>query len=274
MSAVQLATETKATDDDLLVPFEQQVLPPEYKEYYRTKRNNFFASIQKLPELWGYYVMLDRIWLREIDVLKPSNPNKAFPIIVYLNAHAKIRVAVELAFTGCMPEARSILRDAVEFVAHAHHMLKDPALQLVWLNKLDDKEAWSKEFWHNKATGLFAGLDMLYEVWGKLSEMGSHANITSICERVRTVEVDGQPEFRLNYTGLQEKPWAMGIFDMLLVDFMMEETFFKDYQMRFQFDEKLLTMRREFEVYKERLRATLTTRYGIKPPESPPVVLK
>ena len=43
---------------------------------------------------------------------------------------------------------------------------------------------------------------------------------------------------------MAEKPWAMGIFDMLLIDFKMEETLFKDYQTRFQFDEKLLTMRR------------------------------
>jgi hypothetical protein len=273
MSTAPLPTKP-AEKDDLLVPFEQQVLPQEYQQYYRTKRNNFFASIQKFPELWDYYMMLDQIWFREIDVLKPSDPNKAFPIIVYINAHAKVRIAIELAFTGCLPEARSIMRDAVEFVAHAHHMLKDPALQLVWLNKLDDKEAWSKEFWHSKATGLFAGLDELYEVWGKLSEMGSHANITSICERVKVVDVDGSREMRLNYTGLEEKPWAMGIFDMLLIDFKMEETLFKDYETRFQFDEKLLTMRREFEVYKERLRRALTTRYGIKPPEAPLIVLK
>src|SRR5712692_11404440 len=146
MSTVQLPPAPAPEIDDLLVPFEQQVLPAEYKGYYRTKRNNFFASIQKLPELWHYYMMLDQIWFREIDILKPSEPNKAFPIVVYINAHAKIRIATELAFTGCLPEARSILRDAVEFVAHAHHMLKDPALQLVWLNKLDDEEAFLKEF--------------------------------------------------------------------------------------------------------------------------------
>ncbi len=229
----------RVTDEsDLLVPFEQQVLPSEYKDYYRTKRNNFFASIQKLPQLWDYYLMLDQIWFREIDVLKPSSPNRGFPVIVYINAHAK----------------------------------KDPALQLIWLNKLDDEEAFKKEFWYSKQTGLFAGLDELYEVWGKLSETGSHANLTSICERVRTVEVDGEPEWRLNYTGLAEKPWAMGIFDMLLIDFKMEETFFKDYQMRFQFDEKLLTMRREFEVYKEQIRTFLTTRYNVKRPEAPLIV--
>jgi len=259
---------------DLLVPFEQKVLPEEYKTYYRTKRNNFFASIQNLPGLWDYYMMLDQIWHREIELLKPSSPNRAFPIVVYINAHAKLRIAIELGFTGCLPEARSILRDAVEFVAHAHHMLKDPELQLIWLNRNDDEEAFKKEFWYGKETGLFAGLDELYEVWGKLSEVGSHANLNSICERFRTVEVDGQPEWRLNYTGMAEKPWATGLFGMLLTAFKMEETLFKDYQMRLQFDETLLKMRKEFEAYKEHVRRLITTRYGIKPPEMPLIVLK
>lgn len=265
---------TAPEEGDLLVGFERQILPTEYKAYYCTKRNNFFASIQKLPESWHYYMMLDQIWFGEINILKPSEPNRAFPTIVYINAHAKIRIAIELAFTGCLPEARSILRDAVEFVAHADHMLKDPAKQVVWLNKLDDPATWKEEFWENKQTVLFEGLDLLYKAWKQLSELGSHANITSICERVKIVEVDGQPEMRLNYTGVEEKPWVMGIFDMLLMDFMMEETFFKDYQMRFQFDERLLTMRREFEIYKERLRSALITRYDIRRPEVPMVALK
>jgi len=134
-------------ENDLLLPFEQQVLPAEYKSYYQTKRNNFFASIQRFPALWNYYVQLDKIWVYEIDLLKPSSPNRAFPILLYINAHAKVRITIELAFTGCIPEARSILRDAVEFVAHAHHMLKDPRLQTIWLNKNDDEKAFLKEFW-------------------------------------------------------------------------------------------------------------------------------
>jgi hypothetical protein len=44
--------------------------------------------------------------------------------------------------------------------------------------------------------------------------------------------------------------------------------------MRFQFDEQLLGMRRDFENYKERLRRTLMTKYNLKAPESPMVVLK
>lgn len=44
--------------------------------------------------------------------------------------------------------------------------------------------------------------------------------------------------------------------------------------MRFQFDERLLAMGREFEIYKERLRSTLIPRYDIKPSEAPMVMLK
>src|SRR6266478_3246392 len=142
-----------------LLPFEQRVLPAEYKEYYRVKRNNFFSSIQKFAEMWKCYMMLDQIWLREIDVLKPASPNRAFLIMLYINAHAKIRISMELGFTGCMSEARSLLRDAVEFVAHAHHMLKDPELQKIWLSKHNDEDAFKKELGRSSMAGLrtFAG---------------------------------------------------------------------------------------------------------------------
>jgi len=79
---------------------------------------------------------------------------------------------------------------------------------------------------------------------------------------------------RLNYTGgMDEKRWAMSIFDMLLTVFKMEEALFKDYEMRFQFEENLLKMRREFESYKEQLRRSIIMRYDLKPPELPLIVL-
>ena len=42
-------------ESDLLVPFESQIFPDEYKQYYKTKRNNFFASVQKFPGMWKYF---------------------------------------------------------------------------------------------------------------------------------------------------------------------------------------------------------------------------
>src|SRR5258708_25389531 len=87
------------------------------------------------------------------------------------------RVGLNQTYSQPAYNLRSILRDAVEFVAHAHHMLKDPEIQKIWLNKNDNEEAFKKEFWYGKETGLFAGLDELYEVWCQLSEIGSHANL-------------------------------------------------------------------------------------------------
>jgi hypothetical protein len=263
-----------ADDSDLLLPLEQQLLPSKYKEYYRAKRANFFASIQRLPDLWKLYTMLDQIWLRELDALRPGVSNRAFPILLYINAHAKIRVGVELGLACCISEGRSIMRDAVESVAHAHHMLKDPKLQEAWLNKNDDKAAFNKEFWDNKGERLFADLKELFDVWRQLSEIGSHTNVNSICERVKTVEVDGEKQWALVYTGLPERQLTLGIFTMLLMVFVMEDTFFKDYRARFQFDEKLLIMRGELNDHKERVRASLTARYNIKRAEAPLIVLK
>jgi hypothetical protein len=273
MSSEPITNPAAPTMDDVLLPFEKENMPAEYMEYYGLKRNNFFASIQKFRDQWNYYLTLDAIWLQEFSSLSPADPNTIFPITVYMNAHLKIRIAIELAFGGMLPEARSIMRDAVEFAAHAHHMLKGPALQTLWLNKLDDPKAWDQEFRFNKPTQLFDGLPLLHDVWKQLSNIGSHANIVSMCERFHTVEVDGQTSFNVAYTGVEEKTWAIGLFDLLLHDFMMEEMLFKDYQTRLQFDEKLLTMRARFEVRKEQLRASLAARYNLTPPAGPCVVL-
>ena len=50
-----------------------------------------------------------------------------------------MRISIELALSGCLAEARSILRDGVECVAHAHFILSDPKLQKVWLSEYDGR---------------------------------------------------------------------------------------------------------------------------------------
>lgn len=259
--------ETSAPENELLVPFESQNIPAEYKEYYLTKRQNFFASIQGYSETFDCYMLLDKIWFREFQDLKvASDPNRMFPLLLYFNAHAKIRVSMELALSGCLAEARSILRDAIEFVAHAHHMLTDPALQLKWLGKNDEQEKFKDAFERNKKAGLFNGLDELHKTWGDLSETGSHANINAICDRFAMTEEDGKVEFHLKYCGLEPRMWGMQLFWMLLACFTMEQTLFLDYESRLKFDDTLLKMRAEFETRKERLRRELIVRYNVQLP--------
>jgi hypothetical protein len=254
-------------ESELLVLFERQNLPAEYKEYYLAKRQNFFASIQGFSETFNCYTLIDKIWFQEFQDIKVAvDPDRMFPLLLYFNAHAKIRVSMELALSGCMAEARSILRDAIEFVAHAHHMLGDPALQVKWLSKNEEEGAFKEAFEKNKKTGLFNGLDELHKSWGDLSETGSHATINAICDRFAMVEDGNNAEWRLNYCGIEPRMWEMQLFWMLLTCFTMEQTLFRDYESRLKFDGTLLGMRAEFESRKEQLRKDLIIRLNVPPP--------
>ena len=275
MSTPLAASLNTLQESDLLVKFEIDNIPAEYREYYKVKRSNFFACIQLFPEMWEYYTRLDKILFREFDDLKPPprESKMVFPLIVFFNAHAKMRISIELAFSGCMAEARSILRDAVECVAHAHRMLSVPTLQKVWLSKNDGRVAekeFKKAFENNKKTGLFKGFPELYEKWGELSETGSHTTLNSMCDRFKIVKKpDGGQEWALNYCGVEPRLWAMSLFSMLLTCFVIEQVVFRDYQDRLKLDYELGRMRTEFETYKEQVRWNTIVRYKVKPPQPP-----
>jgi len=265
------ASPNEPKESDLLVPFEIENLTKGYKEYYLIKRNNFFSSIQGFPELWKYYTMLDEIWLHEFSDLKPpGNRAQLFPLMLYINAHAKIRISIELALSGCLAEARSILRDAIEFVAHAHVMTADPELQRVWLKKHDEQKAFSDAYERHKKHGIFKGLDELHRTWGQLSETGSHANLNSISDRFQTTtSEDGTTRtWHLSYSGAEQRHWAVSLFTMLLTCYTMERTFFEDYASRLNLDHVLCRMRAEFERHKENTREYIIARYRVELPEA------
>lgn len=263
-------SKTEPEESDLLLPFEIQNIPQHYQEYYKTKRNNFFASIQAFPEMWTYYTRLDKIWVREFDDLRSaSDPTRMFPLVLYINAHAKIRVSIELGFSGCLAEARSVLRDAIEFVAHAHAMLQDTELQKTWLNRNNGevaREAFRDALERHKKQGVFKGLYELHEIWGQLSETASHANLNAICDRFVQATSEHHVEFKVSYSGVEPRTWATSLFSMLLACFTMERTLFSDYEDRLKLDDVLVRMRDEFERYKEQLRRHLIVRYQVKPP--------
>jgi hypothetical protein len=103
MTSTATALSSVEETDKLLHKFEIDNLPDQYRAYYGIKRNNFFASIQGFPEMWQYYLRLDAIWMREFDDLQSArDATRMFPLLLYFIAHAKMRVAMELAFSGCM----------------------------------------------------------------------------------------------------------------------------------------------------------------------------
>lgn len=263
-------TSAEPSDADLLVQFERGNIKDEYRRFYTIKRNNFFSSIQSLPEHWEFFCRLDEIWHREIgDLEVATDADRAFPVVLFMNAHAKMRISMELAFSNCMPEARSILRDAVETVAHAHHMLRDPQNQKIWFEKdeTSGRKVFKKVFEENKKTGLFAGLEELYEKYGQLSESGSHPTLQSFANRMTLSDEAGQRRIIVNYTGAPDRRlFSVEFFSRLLTCFVMEQVFFENYRTRLQLDPKLMQMRHDFETFKEDLRRTLIAKHNIQHP--------
>jgi hypothetical protein len=258
-------------DSDLLAPFEIANITGEYRDYYKAKRNNFRFYIQEFTELWEQYQKLDAIWLRELrDIQSFTDETLLFPAVLFVNAHAKIRISVELAFAGCLQEARSLLRDAIECVAHGHHMLKDPELQRIWTekDKLGGAKIFQKAFQESKKDNLFAGLGELHTQYGRLSETGSHPTLRSLANRVVFEDTLGTHAIKVNYTGVADThAWATEVFTLLCTCSTMERAFFNDFELRLQLDDRLTEMRRDFQSYKETLRQTLIVRYNIQPPK-------
>lgn len=164
---------TNVTETDVLVSFELQNLPDEFREYYKIKRVNFFASIQNFRFIWNVFLLLDEIWVREFsDFGSVRDVNQMFPLTLYKNAHCKVRLAAELGFSTCVAEAYSIMRDAVESCVHAHRLIGDPQLAAVWLGKDEGKtgyDAYRETFEREKKQRLFAGLGELHDLWTQFS---------------------------------------------------------------------------------------------------------
>jgi hypothetical protein len=261
-------------DSDLLVEFELKNITGDYREYNKIKRNNLFANIQAYLEMWQFFCKLDEIWRHEIGDLEVATaPDGIFPMMLYFNAHAKMRISVELGFSSCIQEARSILRDAVENVAHAHHMLRDQNNLKIWLDKDDPqgKKAFHQCFEANKKTNLFKGIEDLYEKYGQLSDAGSHPTLISLHNRMSIVDTPEGKSMRLHYTGApDERTFATELFSRLLTCFVMEGTFYEDYKGRLHLDAVLVDMRTSFEAFKEDLRQKMIVRYNMKLPAQRP----
>lgn len=260
-------------EKDLLVKFEQANIPPHYKSYYLTKRYNLFATIQQFAYLWNCQMLLDRILSREFEMMTElRDPKLMLPMVLFMNAHAKMRVAFELGSIGCLSEAHSILRDAIESVAHGNRIASDPVLLKPWIEKNDGSaalEAFKKEFEHEKAKRLFDGLPELHQLWKQFSEFGSHTNLNSIVTRFGIETTATHLQYRMNYCGAEPNIAAQSLLEMILGFDQMENVIFKVCQDRLKLDPELGRMRAQFVREREQVRAQVIKTYNVQPPSRP-----
>jgi hypothetical protein len=105
-------------DKELLLPYELKIMSGDWRNYLKTKRQCWLASIQMFPDLWESFVSLDKFLQREFaDLHLNPQPQKAGALLLFLKAHQGIRVAAEIAFSTHISQAYDLARSAIDVAA-------------------------------------------------------------------------------------------------------------------------------------------------------------
>ncbi len=260
---------TLPTENHLLLPLEKQRLLRTYREFYKTKRNNFLATVSHFPFLWQNFQLLDEVWTGgNQDLTKIGEPRQVLPCLLFQQAHLKFRIAMELGFSLLLPEAWAVLRVGIESTVHAHKIHREAGAAEVWSARDEGKTnraAFNRMFMENKKESLFpplAGLGELYLYWRNYSEWGSHSSVVDMGSRVRQVDTPEDITIRFDCFDANEPRAIPCIYHLLDAGRLMEHAFFDIFRDRLQFDSSLANLRSDFAKRHSDMAGDLRAKYG------------
>jgi hypothetical protein len=262
----------------ILLPFEEKHILGDYREYFVSKRTNYFTTIHTFPNLWACYVALDEIWTREFsDLQRITQPGQMLPLKLFMNAHAQFRVAFELAFSTCIGEAWNIVRSSIEAAVQAHKIRRQPELALVWANKDHGKqeyEAYRNAFERKKKESLFPrehGLLELHQYYADYSELGAHPTISAMALRHSVTTDEKDVNWRHEYLDAHPERVAPFLLVMLNACALVEKAFFDSFSGRLNLDVELVKMREQFTLGKAQTAEWIMKKFDLTPGARPVV---
>ena len=260
---------TLPTEDHLLLPFERDRLLHTYREFYKTKRNNFLAMVSHFPSLWQNFQLLDEVWTRaNRDLTKLGEQRQGLPSLLFQQAHLKFRIAMELGFSLLLPEAWAILRVGIESTVHAHKIHREAGAADVWSARDEGRThraAFNRVFMDNKRGSLFpplGGLEELYPYWRDYSDWGSHSSVVDMGTRVRQVDSPEDETYPFNCFDGNESRAKGCIYHLLNAGRLMERAFFDIFRQRLELDYILAKQRSDFEKRHSEMAGTLRAKHG------------
>lgn len=259
----------RSKDDELLLPWEQQNLRGDYKNYLTAKRQNYRANLQNFPALWDCFLSLDETFVREFLDLQRISPQSLLPSHLFRSSHAGMRVALELAFSACIYDAQNVVRSAIELAAHAYHIHRNPRLNAVWRAKDKRKaefNAYRDAFERDKEKTLFHGLKRLHKYSGMFSETGTHSTISGMSLRHKFETTGDGTKLIMHF--FETDPRRIGPFlvSILTACRLIEDALFSCFRARLDLDPQLVEMRTQFEQRKARATTDLIQRFNIPRP--------
>jgi len=256
---------SEAPKDVPLLPLEEQKFHPEYQQYFKHKRGNFFQAIEEFPGLWDCFQLLCVIWFREMaDLATATEEKQMLPKTLFTAAHARFLTALELGFSCCVGDAYSVLRDGIEAVSHAYKLFKEAQLATVWTQK--GTPAYQRIFEENKKDNLFPdehGLRSLHRYYAAFSEIASHTHPISVGTNFREIR-DETIRWEYHYFVTDPNRLAVSLFTLLNASALMEQVFFACFESRLRFDHALTHMHQSFDQLKEQQKQYLKERYSLE----------
>ncbi len=233
---------------DILGTLEKEHIRGAYSAFYAEKLACFDNTIRAFPQMWQAFGLLDDVWSRELaDLEVPGSGQRILPIALFFNAHLRIRLAFELGFCRCLPEACEVLRVGIESVALASRVSEEPHLAKAWLGKnLGMRKQFDAAFRGKRIEKFFLqkyGLDELYRFWKRYSEYGAHASASGLATRIAGKTAEDGAALKFRYLDAPREVAEKVISDMLVCCRTMERVFYKTFGSRLMLDDTLRELR-------------------------------
>jgi hypothetical protein len=250
-------------------------------EFYEERRRCFLNTVKGFEHVWAALKLVDRTWQRELqDLSNLSDPTRTLPVALFHNALVRIRLAFELGFSRCLPEACDLLRGAIESVAHASVLLAKPHLVPAWVGKnLEERHRaeFHREFGRrkvkrsgkeppNKPERLIFGKEyatgQLESFWERYSEYGAHATFRGLAARLTHDVQDGALHAEFHYLDAPRDSVETMLCDMLVCSRVMEAVFYSKFEERLRLDHDLGQLRQEMRAEVSRVVSWLRAKYA------------
>ena len=220
--------------------------------FFEERSRCFQNTVKAFPLAWKAFELVDEVWLRELEDLTHVSGSDRMCVILYFSAHSRIRAAVEMAFSRCLPDAWASLRAGIESVAFASCIHQD----VVLASRLDPNQtgemklkAFKHEFNDVRKKSLHPaskyGLKQLGRYWDQYSDSGSHATVGSLATRL-TARVSGSTQSVVfHYLDAKKDVVLASLTDILMCCCVMEQVLFRDFEPRLHLDPQLAALRTE-----------------------------
>ena len=229
---------------------EAELLHGGLKDFFASKDGCFANTVKAFPKVVEAFEALDETWACAlVDWGVGITRKQVLPLSLFFEANVRIRLAFELGFSRCLPEAWAVMRAGIESFAFGCAFLHNPFTYEQTVVTDDEmlraRRTLRNAFKKIREQGLFLpgyGVSRLRRYWALYSGFGSHSSWTSLATRLSRKESPGQLDISFNFLEIDKRTCHVSLVDLLICSCIMEDALFRNLKGRLELDPRSLEM--------------------------------